>query len=223
MTLPYFLPLIFFKMLSMMMGHKHQSICHVGKTFRIRNLFAFKIVYFDPEIRNPSTFSSPLFLLHQIYLCQMLAGLHPHSLGPSWSLHMPMAFCVSLPVCQREQAFSLYRARWKFWGMMPQKQLSSSEEQEMVHKYSQPPCSQKDDSGASLPEGLRRDRAPGTRRSDYSSIHTRFSNLCPSWSHLHTPPCPVSFLGSSLRKQLYVGLCLRFSFCQNPCRGHLFS
>ena len=74
MTLPYFLPLIFFKILSVMMGHKHQSICHVGKTSRIRNLFAFKIVYFDPEIRNPSTFSSPLFVLHQIYLCRCWQG-----------------------------------------------------------------------------------------------------------------------------------------------------
>ena len=65
-----------------MMGHKHQSIFHVGKTFRIRNLFAFKIVYFDPEIRNPSTFSSPLFVLHQIYLCRCWQG---HT-------HVPLAF-----------------------------------------------------------------------------------------------------------------------------------
>lgn len=56
------------------MGHKYQSICHVGKTFRIRNLFAFKTVYFDPEIRNPSTFPSLLFVLHQIYLCRCWQG-----------------------------------------------------------------------------------------------------------------------------------------------------
>ena len=92
MTLPYFLPLIFFKMLSMMMGHKHQSIFHVGKTFRIRNLFAFKIVYFDPEIRNPSTFSSPLFVLHQIYLCRCWQG-HTHVL-----LALPGAYLLIISI-----------------------------------------------------------------------------------------------------------------------------
>ena len=51
-----------------MMKHNYQSSCYVGKPFRIRNPFAFKIVYFDSEIRNLQTLSSPLFILRQIYL-----------------------------------------------------------------------------------------------------------------------------------------------------------
>lgn len=66
-----------------MMRHNYQTSCYVGKTFRIRSPFAFKTVYFDSEIRNPQTLSSPLFILHQIYLCRR------HCWGPT---HVPSVF-----------------------------------------------------------------------------------------------------------------------------------
>ena len=187
------------------MGHKHQRICHVGKTFRIRNLFAFKIVYFDPEIRNPSTFSSPLFVLHQIYLCRCWQG-HTHVL-----LALPGAYLLIIsihaygflclpPSLSEGTSFLLTRQDGNSGGWCPRSSSQVARDRrwwintlillaprKMILEHL---CQKV--SGATEPQ------APiGV---NYSSIHTRFSNLCPSWSHLHTPPCQVSFLGSSLRK-----------------------
>lgn len=123
----------------------------------------------------------------------MLAGPHPHSLGPSWSLFADdFCACPWLSVspslfvrgnkrspfigqdgnsggwCSRSSSQAARDRRW--WI----KTLSLLAPRRMILEH----LSQKVSGGTEpqVPIGV-----------NYSSIHTCFSNLCPSWSHLHTP------------------------------------